>query len=157
MDPLRLLEALIEARAEVVLVGGLAAVLHGSSIVTQDIDLCYRRDEDACRVLLRALRPFEPEIFPLRSEPIPLEPSLLQSHSILHLRTNAGRVDLLAEVPGLGRYEDFARDAEAVHLDNGEIATLTLEQLITSKTAMGRAKDRDHLDVLLELRRRVSG
>jgi hypothetical protein len=155
MDPIRLLEALSAARAEVVLVGGLAAVLHGSSIVTQDIDLCYRRDEDACRLLLVALRPFEPEIFPRRSEPIPLEPQLLMTHRMLHLHTSAGRVDLLSEVPGLGRYEDFVGAAEAVRLGNGDIAALSLDQLIASKTAMGRPKDRDHLDVLEELRRRT--
>jgi hypothetical protein len=41
MDPLfQILKRLTEHEVEYVLVGGMAAVLHGSSVVTQDVDVC---------------------------------------------------------------------------------------------------------------------
>lgn len=41
----QLLSRLIKAEVEFVLVGGLAASIHGSSLTTRDVDICCRFDE----------------------------------------------------------------------------------------------------------------
>lgn len=56
----RLLESLADAGVEFIIVGGLAATVHGSSRLTQDIDVVYRRTEDNLRRIEAGLRPHQP-------------------------------------------------------------------------------------------------
>jgi hypothetical protein len=41
-----LIQALLAARIEFIVVGGAAAVLHGAPITTQDLDIVHRRTAD---------------------------------------------------------------------------------------------------------------
>jgi hypothetical protein len=43
-----------------IVVGGWAAIIHGSSRATNDVDLVYARDADNLRQLVEALRPWQP-------------------------------------------------------------------------------------------------
>src|SRR5258708_32399596 len=52
----KVLEALTQAGVEFFVVGGVSAVLQGVPVVTQDLDLCYRRTPDNVRRLAAALR-----------------------------------------------------------------------------------------------------
>jgi hypothetical protein len=145
--------ALAERRVEYVLIGGLAAVAHGASLVTFDVDLCFRQESANCERLAVALVDLGAEIFPHRSEPIPITPELLATHRIVHLSTPAGRLDLVAEVPGLGRYEHLLPGAASLALADLAIPALSLDQLIQAKSALNQPKDREHLDQLLALKR----
>ena len=51
---------LSEARVEFIIVGGLAAQAHGSSRVTQDVDVIYRRTPENMQRLATALAPHTP-------------------------------------------------------------------------------------------------
>jgi hypothetical protein len=53
----RLLHVLIDGRVEFIIVGGLAATIHGSARVTQDIDIVYRRTDENIGRLVAALAP----------------------------------------------------------------------------------------------------
>lgn len=55
-----LLEALCEAEVRFVIVGGVAATLHGSARLTQDIDVVYARDSENLARIARALAPLRP-------------------------------------------------------------------------------------------------
>lgn len=153
MDPSRIFRIGAEHRVEWVLIGGLAAAAQGATRLTYDIDLCFSQQEENCRRLAAALAALEASVFPPREPPIPLTPELLASHRLVHLKTVAGRLDLIAEIPGLGGYDDVIGEAERIRLGAVEVPVLSLEQLIRAKQAMSSAKDRDHLDQLLALRR----
>ena len=51
-----LLERLLEHEIDFVLAGGLACVVHGSPLVTQDIDICISINEDQVAKSRNALR-----------------------------------------------------------------------------------------------------
>jgi hypothetical protein len=149
-QPETLLSALISAEAAFVIVGGVAAVAQGSSYVTADLDVCYDRDPSNLERLSQALRPFNPR---LRGAPPDL-PCVLDARTLrgglnFTLSTDAGDIDLLGEVAGLGSYTDVLAHADFLELYGHEIAVLSLEGLIRSKEAAGRPKD---LLVLPELR-----
>ena len=55
-----LLGSLHDAGVEFILVGGVAAVAHGSARLTQDIDVSYARSETNLRRIVTALLPHEP-------------------------------------------------------------------------------------------------
>jgi len=153
MDPEAILQALAEHEVEYVLVGGLAATARGASLVTFDVDLCFRQDRANCERLAAALAALGAQIYPYRTEPMAITAEILAAHRIINAGMPAGRLDLLAEVPGLGRYEDFVAETATLTLGSISVLALTVDQLIQAKSALSRPKDREHLDQLLALKK----
>lgn len=71
------LEALLLEDVEMVVVGGVALVARGAPRTTEDIDLCYQREDDNLERLARALSPLNPH---LRGAPAGL-PFIGRTHS----------------------------------------------------------------------------
>jgi hypothetical protein len=146
-------EALIGALAvggvEYIIVGGLAATVHGSARLTQDVDVVYSRSPENLDRLVSALAPFKPY---LRDAPpgLPFDwsPSTLLRGLNFTLTTNVGEIDLLGEVTGGGDYSDMAPHTVAVELFGHPCRCLDLGWLIRVKRAAGRPKD---LEVVAEL------
>jgi len=152
VNPNEIFHALAEEGVEYVLIGGLAATVHGVSLVTQDTDISFRQSPENCKRLARAVIRLGAEIFPARQVPISITPELLQTHQLVHLRTRAGRLDLIATVPGLGAYDDLIDKTMRIELGALTIAVLSVDQLIQAKAALNQPKDREHLDQLLAIR-----
>ncbi len=72
----------------------------------------------------------------------------LRNSTVFTLQTDIGEIDLLAEVAGLGAFEDVKRHSIIVEAFDRRIATLDLRGLIRAKRAAGREKD---LSALVEL------
>lgn len=148
-------EALRAAGVEFVIIGGVALVLHGSPRVTVDLDLCYARTPENLDALARALAPFHPS---LRGAPAGL-PFVLDARSLksglnFTLSTDAGDVDLLGDVPGLGGYEAVAKAASSMDVYGTPVLVLDLEGLERAKTAAGRLKDLLDLETIRAIRAR---
>lgn len=148
MDPLRLLRPLIAANVHVVLIGGLAAVLHGVPVVTNDIDLCYDSSPENRQTLVSTLAPLHPALRVARLSPeaarhVPFiwDERTLHDSPILTLITDAGDLDLLNHVPGLGNYEAVLAASRRITIDGLDIPVLDLDGLIAAKRAAGRPKD----------------
>lgn len=143
------LKSLDDGNVTFVVIGGFAAVIHGSAAVTRDLDICYERTPDNMKRLADALAPHHPR---LRGAPAGL-PFLFDQQTIAQgmnftLETGLGDIDLLGEVSGLGQYPEVSRDAVRVQLYGGHYRVVSLDALIVSKRAAGRGKD---LNVLPEL------
>ena len=152
----RLLEALVEHRVDFVLIGGVALVLHGSSRVTQDLDICYARDAANLERLSAALAPFHPT---LRGAP-PGLPFVLDAPSLrsglnFTLTAEPGDIDLLGEVPGVGGYPIVAEDAVPMEVYGHRILVMSLAALERAKRSAGRLKDLADLAEIKALRRRT--
>ena len=143
------LTALAKANVTFVVVGGYAAMLLGSALVTQDLDICYERTPENMERLVSALRPYHPR---LRGAPEGL-PFLFDVQTLSNgmnftLATDLGDIDLLGHLSGLGEFPAVALDAISMPLFGGEYRVASLDSLIRSKRAAGRNKD---LNVLPEL------
>lgn len=152
MQQREIFRALTDEGVEYVLIGGLAAIVQGASLVTLDTDICFRQSLPNCERLTRALARLEAEIYPTRTNVIPITVELLQKYKLVLLKTKLGRLDLIADVPGLGTFEDVAPGATTIELGDLTIPVLTLDQLIQAKSALDKPKDREHLDQLLAIR-----
>jgi hypothetical protein len=144
-----LLFALSDAQVNFVVVGGYAAMLRGSAYLTQDLDICYERTAENLQRLASALGPLHPR---LRGAPegMPFvfdERTLLQGMNFT-LETDAGDLDLLGELSGVGGYPMISKSAESMEVNGRSYRVASLEELIRSKRAAGRPKD---LNVLPEL------
>ncbi len=149
-----LIGALGEAGVEFIIVGGLAATIHGSSRLTQDIDAVYARSDENIERLVTALRAHEPY---LRGAPpnLPFEWSSATIRRGLNftLTTTIGDIDLLGEITGGGGYEDLLPHSIVVDLFGHECRCLDLPWLIKTKRAAGRPRDLEaiaELEALLE-------
>lgn len=157
-DFARLLAALHEADVEYIVVGGLAATIHGSARLTQDIDVSYARSTDNLERIVRSLAPFGPY---LRGAPrgLPFEWSVATLRSGLNftLTTAAGDLDLLGDIVGGGSYEDLLPHTIAVDLFGHEVRCLDLEALLRTKRAAGRPRDLEAIAELEALREERGG
>lgn len=144
-----LLEALSGENVHFIVVGGAAAIAHGATRLTMDLDIVYQRDDSNISALVRALRPANPY---LRGAP-PGLPFLFDEMTLCRglnftLTTSWGDIDLLGEITGGGTYSDLQPRSITLDLFGLTCSCLSLSQLIQAKRAVGRAKD---LDVLAEL------
>ncbi len=155
-DFARLLGALHKTGVEYIIIGGVAATVHGSSRLTQDVDVCYARTDANLDRVVRALRPLKPY---LRGAPrgLPFEWSAATLRAGLNftLTTTAGDIDLLGEVTGGGTYDDLIAHTMEVTLFTHRTRCLNLEWLIVTKRAAGRPRDLEAIAELEALREEI--
>lgn len=153
-----LLGALTEQGVEFVIVGGVAATVHGSARLTQDIDVVYRRTPGNLQRLTRALASASPY---LRDAPpgLPFDWSsdTLRRGLNFTLTTALGDIDLLGEIPGGGDFDRLVADSVEIELFGRRCLCLTLPALIRAKRAAGRPKDLESLAELEALWDETSG
>lgn len=146
---LGLLRRLSTEKVDFVLVGGMAAIAHGSASVTEDVDVCIRFDEATLRAIFRALAGTNPRqrMHPARP-PLGDDPLPFVGHRNLYVVTDEGVIDFLGEIVAVGNYDAVAATAMSIDLGGFHCRVLGLEALIACKRALGRPKD---LRVALEL------
>jgi hypothetical protein len=146
----RLLTALCNAKVEFVIIGGMAAVAHGSAYVTADLDICYQRQIDNYQRLSHVLQSFRPRLRGVSDDVhFVLDVAAFKSTINFTLSTDVGDLALIGEVAGLGDYVAVKTHAEEAELYGFRVSVLTLDGLIASKQSAGRPKD---LRLLPELR-----
>ena len=139
---LGLLRRLVMEKVEFVLVGGMAAIAHGSASVTEDVDVCIRFDEATMRGVLRALEGTNPRerMNPARP-PLGSDPLRFVGNRNLYVTTDDGVIDFLGEITGLGQYERVGASAVTLQLGDFSVRVVGLRDLIASKRALARPKD----------------
>ena len=139
----KILERLNQRQVEYVLVGGLAAVLHGVTLVTRDVDVCLPFTEEDLARLEQALADLHPvhRMTPQRL-PFVLERGLAARLKNLYLQTDLGVLDCIGEVAGIGDYPKVKRRSVMADLPVGSCRVLSIPALIESKQALNRAQDK---------------
>ena len=136
-------------RVEIIVIGGIAARVHGSARITQDVDVVYARSDANIARMVKALAPFNPY---LRGAPpnLPFEWSAKTVKAGLNftLTTTIGAVDILGEVVGGGLYEDLVGHCMMATLFGHRTQVVSLPWLIRLKRAAGRVRD---LEAIAEL------
>jgi hypothetical protein len=151
----RLIEALIDAGVEFIVVGGVAAAAHGAIRATLDLDVVYRRTNDNLRRLANGLAPVHP--YPRGAPPgLPFlwDERTLQNGLNFTLVTQLGSLDLLGEITAGGGYEELKLRSTEIEVFGRRCLCINLDELIRVKRAAGRPKDYEaiaELEKLLEL------
>ncbi|MDA0840027.1 MAG: hypothetical protein O3B01_06800 [Planctomycetota bacterium] len=150
----QILATLTEAEVEYLVVGGIAAVLQGATVVTQDIDICYRRTRENVDKLASALlgRNLSLRIGEDRL-PIELDGPFLWNGCNFTLFDDDESLDLLGETSGIGGYDQVIDRAVLMEISGRVIHVLAIADPIETKRAAGRPKDLAVLPILEELKR----
>jgi hypothetical protein len=154
-----LLRTLAEGGVEFILIGGVAATVHGSARLTRDVDIVYRRTPVNIGRLAAALTPYQPY---LRGAPPDLpfrwDASAIANGLNFTLTTQLGDLDVLGEIVGGGGYDALLPASTVVRVFGVDCRCLNLDRLIEVKRAAGRPKDFEaiaELEVIREERRRA--
>lgn len=151
-----LLERLLKHDIDFVLAGGLACVVHGSPLVTQDIDICLSIDPIQVGKLREALKALSPKhrMNP-NYKPSFLEyPENLEGFKNFYLETDLGVLDILSELRPVGDFNNVKQRAITISLYGHPCRVVSLEDLIQIKESMPRPKDKETLRYLKEILRR---
>ncbi len=139
-----LLDRLVRAEVDFVIIGGYAGVIYGCTYVTQDVDLCCDFSAANLLALQRALSDLYPvhRMTPGRKPP-ELTPQSAGQFKSLYLDTDLGHLDCLSEVQGIGPYEQVKQASRLIEIDAMRLRVLTIDALIKAKEAMNRPRDRE--------------
>ena len=155
-DPEAILRVLELHRVEYVLIGGLAATLHGSPLRTGDADICPSSSEQNLDRLAAALNELEARI---RSADAPegvrfaCDAKFLSNLEMLNLVTRYGDLDIAFRPLGTAGYSDLVQNCVRYDLEGLEVPVASLVDIIRSKEASGRQKDQAMLPTLRTLLR----
>ena len=156
-----MLGGLTRKKVRFVVIGGVAAAAHGSSRVTNDLDICY---DAADAVHLGSLADLLARwrAYPRGVEeglPFIMDERTLRGAPVMTLTTSEGDIDIMDRVAGVGDHDAVRKHSEKISALGVSFRVLDLPSLIRAKRAAGRPRDFDHLpelEALLELRRRTS-
>lgn len=149
----QLLKALTEKDVQFVVVGAFAAIAHGSTQGTDDLDICYERTPDNYKKIIAAIRSFHPRPRGLDDNlKVPFDESSLTQGTNFTLTTDLGKLDLLGEMSGVGGYREIAGDAKSMNLGGVFCRVASLDTIIRSKEAANRPKDQLTLPELKALK-----
>ena len=138
----RLIQRLCDADIGFVIVGGFAAMLHGSSLVTRDLDVCAILTAENVQKLRNAFRELHPvhRLTPQRLSFLDNPDQGVEVRN-LYLRTDIGPLDVLSSITGVGDFERVHAQSTEIELFGRRCRVISLEDLIRAKEALGREKD----------------
>ena len=151
-DPIGGLRALVERGVRFVLIGGYAAALRGSPMMTGDVDICPARDDTNLGRLAEALRSLHAR---LRGAPAGvsflLDGRTLEAGDHFTFATDAGPIDCLGTPAGTDGFVDLDASATDEDLDGLVVRVASLDDLIRMKRAADRPQDRIAIEWLSAL------
>jgi predicted nucleotidyltransferase len=154
-----ILPLLVAHEVRFIVIGGGAAIAHGGSRLTYDVDVVYARDTDNLVHLVAALKPHRP--YPRGAPaglPFQWDERTLQAGLNFTLTTTLGDLDLLGDVTGGGGYEQLLPFSDELAVFGVNCRFINLEKLIQLKKAAGRPKDLEaiaELEGILEERKKL--
>lgn len=147
-----ILGVLIRHHVRFVVIGGLAAVVHGSPIATEDVDVTPDTSLDNLSRLSEALTELGAQVrFDDQALPFSHDAESLAAAGVWNLRTRFGDLDISMVPSGTTGYPDLVRDAGDVAVYDLVIPVASLADVIRSKQAANRPKDQRVLPVLREI------
>ncbi|MGA7124518.1 MAG: nucleotidyl transferase AbiEii/AbiGii toxin family protein [Polyangiaceae bacterium] len=145
-----LLSALADTNAEYLVVGGWAVGYHAEPRFTKDLDLFIGPSKENLDAVARALARF--------GAPGDIVDTIrgLGPDEFLFLGASPVRIDILRRVDGVVFGDAYARRV-TVQWDGVPVSIIAFDDLVASKKAAGRERDRRDLELLEAARRSKQG
>jgi len=150
----RLVPTLVRGGVEFTVIGGVAAIIHGSARATYDVDLLYSRNEANIQRLANLLASYTPYLRAATPDlPFVWDVKTIRNGLNFTLTTDLGDIDLLGDVADGETYQTLLSHSFDVEAFGVRFKCIDLPTLIRIKEAADRPKDREalaELRVLLE-------
>lgn len=155
LDLRELFRALAEHGVDYLVIGGVAAQVHGRRRTTKDLDVTPAPDSENFKRLAAALVALDAHPVELgASAPTPTADQLHVAAVVPPLTTRHGELHILNEVPGATAYAGMRTRALTTDLDGIVIQIVGVDDLIRMKQATGRPSDIEDIEALTTVARR---
>jgi hypothetical protein len=153
-----MLRRLDASGAKFVVVGGIAAIAHGSPRFTFDLDIVFATDDANVERLGRALQDLGAKLRGVTDD-VPFVPDArtLRDVRLLTLDTEEGPLDVMVQPDGSKGYDQLRAGSIEAVVEGTVVHVAGLDDLIAMKKASGREKDRIHVQELEAIKRLSSG
>ena len=151
-----ILEGLLEAGVDFILVGGLAAVIQGAPVTTMDVDIVQSQSPENIARLLAFLTSVEAVHRRLDDKLIEPKERDLSGKGHVLLTTRIGPLDVLAVIEGGRSYEDLLAHTVEIDFRGHTLRVLDLKTLVELKKTSTDPKDKQRLPVLKETLRQLA-
>lgn len=151
LSPERILVTLDKHKVRFVLIGALAARLHGFPRLTADADITPADDPANLKQLAKALTELHARVY---TESVPeglvfdCSAATLSRAAMWNLVTDAGRIDIAFKPAGTEGFSDLSMRAEKFKAYGVIFLAASVDDIIRSKEAAGRPKDREDVAIL---------
>lgn len=153
----KLLELLLENDLDFVLIGGFAAVVHGSTMVTQDLDICSTQTVENIEKLRSILKPYNPIHRMKRDANLSFidHPKSLDGLNNIYLETDLGTLNILSETLPAGNFQTVKNNSISINIYGHTCNVISIDDLIKVKSKMNRPKDIQTVHELLKIKKLV--
>ena len=153
-DLKKLLKVLLENEIDFVLIGGFAAVVHGSTLVTQDLDICSTMSVDNIEKLRSTLHDYNPIHRMNRKANLSFleHPKSLDGLNNIYLDTDLGILDILSETQPAGDFQTIKKNSISIQIYGFKCNVISIDDLIKVKSSMKRPKDLQAVDELTKIK-----
>jgi hypothetical protein len=153
-DLTTLLERLVATDVELVLVGGLAAVVQGAPVTTFDVDIVHRRTDENVDRLMAFLADVGARYRNRPGPPLPPSRSALLGPGHSLFMTDLGPLDALGAIEGGADYDRLLPESLVIQLGGRPLRVLSLATIVALKRTSSDPKDKLRLPVLEAVLRR---
>jgi predicted nucleotidyltransferase len=150
-----ILEGLLEAGVDFILVGGLAAVIQGAPVTTMDVDVVHSQSPENIARLLSFLKSVDAVYRRLDDRLIEPKEHDLSGKGHVLLTTRIGPLDILAVIEGGRSYEELLEHTVEINFRGHRLRVLDLKTLVELKKTSTDPKDKQRLPVLKETLRQL--
>lgn len=152
-DPVAILRSLVDSGVEFVLIGGLGAAVHGSPYATFDVDIVPQRVRINLERLSSALTELQARVYVSADEALRFDhdAASLSDADIWNLSTAFGGLDITFEPSGTRGFADLVKRAIPHDVGGVLVRVAALDDIVRSKEASDREKDRVVLPALRRL------
>ena len=152
-----LLRTLLENEVDFVLIGGFAAVVHGATLVTQDLDICAAITEEQVNKLRTALKDLHPRhrMNPNAKHSFLEYPKVIQGINNIYLETDLGILDIVSQTEPAGSFDEIKNRSLEVSLYGYKCRVISIEDLIHIKKSMKRPKDLQAVEELQIIQKKL--
>lgn len=153
-DASELLRRLTAAGVDFVVIGGVAAVLHGSARLTRDLDIVFAPDQGNLEALGRVLTESSARLRGVDDDvPFVADARTLHGIQLLTLETDAGWFDVHRQPDGAPPYSRLRGRAERMDVGSFAILVASIPDLIAMKRSAGRPQDLADIETLEAIER----
>ena len=153
-----LLSKLAENNFDFILVGGFAAAAYGSTYVTYDLDVCAVLSPSNIKKLRSILADIHPRHRFTQNKPSFIDnPESLEGINNIYLQTDAGVLDILSNITGIGDFNELRKNAIEIQIFGYKCKIISIEDLIKAKLTLKRPKDLVVAEELQIIREKLKG
>jgi predicted nucleotidyltransferase len=152
LDLRELFRVLAEHGVDYLVVGGVAAQVHGRRRTTKDLDVTPSSDPENLERLAAALVALDAHPVELGpSAPTPSAEQLSVAPVVPPLTTQHGELRILNEIPGAAAFTEMRARALTTDLDGIAVHIVSVDDLIRMKQTTGRPGDIEDIEALTEV------